>query len=248
MGKNIFSFEGWFKTGDPFSDTFRYLHLSEDMSIEDAMIQAIWIFYYPKLLKKMSASLERVSKVQGDCMAYCQKALADLDKLENQFRDQGVEQRRAKFKRRSPNSQNFFKAEIDCNWLEPEFAEALKIFRTGQIGNFRYLLCQATSAIYYPLAANAFADPFEKMIDAIGKSRRKFEWLLVEYNSNTEQKHLGIQSRSSILDENVVPSGELMTELQGVIAKNLPSKPPPKMEVDSVTELTLSRKRRTNNW
>jgi hypothetical protein len=248
MGKNIFSFEGWFKTGDPFGDTFRYLHLSEDISIEDAMIQAIWIFYYPKLLKKMSAPPERISKVQGNCMAYCHQALADLDKLENQLRDYGVEKRKAKFKRRSPNSQNFFKAKIDCDWLEPEFAEALNIFRTGQIGNVRYLLCQATSAIYHPLAANAFADPFEQIIDAIGKSRRKFEWLLLEYNSNTEQKPLGIHSRSSISNEIVAPPGELMTEFQGVIAKNLPSTPPQKEAVDGPKELTLSRKRRTNNW
>jgi hypothetical protein len=188
MEGKVFSFRGWFCTHRPFGDTFRYLDLSEDVSLEDAIIQGIWIFYYPKLLKKMSASMEVIAQVQEECILYCNSAITELDGLEQTFRTHAQEKRKPIFKRRSPRSQDFLDIEIDGDGLDPDFIQALSLFQLGEVGDVRYNLCQAISAIYHPLASNAFADPFERVIDAIGKSRRKFQWLLVQYKGGENFK------------------------------------------------------------
>jgi hypothetical protein len=180
MSDRFYLFKGYFRAGHPFGDTLRYLEWSEDSSIEEAIIRAFSVFYYPKILQRLLVASNKIDEVKGQSISYCQNAIADLDKLENAVNLLPAH-RESKLKRRSPGSQYFFEVSIDISEYEIEFLwESLAMLESGVMGKPRTLIGQAVSCLYQPLASNAFAEPLNQVVGAIHSSRAKFRNLLVD--------------------------------------------------------------------
>jgi hypothetical protein len=202
MGDTL-TFRGYFRHSHPFGDTFRYLDLTENISIESAIVQSIYIFYYPKLLRKMSVATEMVEEVQAKCVCYCHNAIADLEAIEHTLRAYAEHNREPIFRHLSSKSQFVLDQAIDPTNYDPVFAEALELFQCDGIGKARDLLGVAISIIYYPLAANAFALPINQVVDGIGVSREKLRWLLLEYSTSDERDY-----RRDLLTDAVLANSE----------------------------------------
>jgi hypothetical protein len=195
MSDRLFIFKGYFRAGFPFGDTLRYLEWSEDSSIEEAILRAFSVFYYPKILQRLSVPSSKLDEARGQSISYCQNAIVDLDKLENTLL-QLPPGRESKLKKRSPGSQYFFEISIDTSEYEMEFLlESLAVLESGAIGKPRKLIGQAVSSLYYPLASIAFAEPLNQIVRAIHISRANFRDLLVDLGAKNV-----VQKAASILD------------------------------------------------
>jgi hypothetical protein len=188
MSDRFYLFKGYFRAGHPFGDTLRYLEWSEAYSIEEAIVRAVSVFYYPKILKRLAVPKNMLDEARDQSISYCWSAIADLDKLENTLL-QLPTGRESVLKQRSPGSQYCFDVSIDTSEYEVEFLlRALAVLESGVIGKPRILLCQAVSSLYHPLAANAFAKPLNQVVDAIHCSRDKFRGLLVDLGAANSVK------------------------------------------------------------
>jgi hypothetical protein len=180
MSDRLFVFKGYFRAGHPFGDTLRYLEMSEDSLIEDAIVRAFSVFYYPKILQRLAVPKNKLDGVKDQSISYCRDAISDLDKLENTLLQLPFE-RESMLKRRSPGSQYFFEVSIDTSEYEMEFLlESLAVLESGAMGKPRTLIGQAVSSLYHPLASNAFAEPLNQVVGAIHSSRAKFRDLLID--------------------------------------------------------------------
>jgi hypothetical protein len=180
MNDRFYRFKGYFRAGQPTGDTLRYLQWSNAYSIEDAIVRAFSIFYYPKVLKMLAVPLYIFDEAKDQSISYCWSAIADLDKLENTVL-QLPSDHKSVLKQRSLGSQYEFDVSIDTSKYDLEFLlEALAVFETGVIGKPKICICQAVSSLYHPLTANAFANPLNQVVDAIHCSREKFRSLLVD--------------------------------------------------------------------
>ncbi len=185
MSDRLFIFRGYFRSGFPFGDTLRYLELSEDSSIEEAIVRAFSVFYYPKILKRLAVPQNMLDEAQDQSISYCWSAIADLDKLESTVNLLPAH-RESKLRRRPPGSQYFFEVMINIDVYDQKFlSEALGVLGSGVMGEPRELIGQAISGLYHPLALNAFAEPLNQVVDAIHSSRSKFRGLLVDLGAKS---------------------------------------------------------------
>jgi hypothetical protein len=221
----IVTIKAYYQYCKPFGDTFRYLDLTENISISVSVAQAIYIFYFPKLLKKLSVAPGEIEDTQKKCDAYCLDAIADLKELEHTLRTYREHKREPMFRQLSKRSQFLLDVAIDCEGCDKSFADALDLFVSGGIGDPRYLLGEAVSAIYYPLASNAFALPINQVVDAIGLSREKFRWLRLEYSTCEERGDCRGYSKTLAAIVSQTQVARIESEYSSSVKRNRQSQP-----------------------